>query len=179
MKHLPNIISCFRIALSGALFFFTDRPAVFIFLFILCGISDAADGYIARRFGLETRLGARLDSLGDFLFTAAAIYAIFPLISHESIILSFIVFIFILRIANLTITKLKFRQWGVIHTIGSKVTGAILFVFVPVCVARVFIPFWPAVAVCAASSLSALDETAILLTSKTYDENRPAFFYRK
>ena len=34
-------------------------------IFILAGVSDAIDGFIAKRFGLRTELGAYLDPLAD------------------------------------------------------------------------------------------------------------------
>ena len=34
-------------------------------LFVLAGISDAVDGFLAKRFGMATELGAYLDPLAD------------------------------------------------------------------------------------------------------------------
>jgi cardiolipin synthase (CMP-forming) len=65
--NLPNLISLGRLlsvpiaiwlALSGAF-------AGAFWLFVASGISDAVDGFIAKRFDQRTRLGALLDPLAD------------------------------------------------------------------------------------------------------------------
>ena len=64
---IPNLITLGRILLvpivvwaiwSGAMW------AAFV-LFLAAGVSDAVDGYLAKRFGMTTVLGAYLDPLAD------------------------------------------------------------------------------------------------------------------
>ena len=40
--------------------------AVLFVLFIICGISDDLDGYIARKYNMKSSLGAKLDNIADF-----------------------------------------------------------------------------------------------------------------
>jgi cardiolipin synthase len=52
-------------------------------IFILAGVSDAIDGFIAKRFNLRTELGAYLDPLADkalliSIYVSLAIYAGLP-----------------------------------------------------------------------------------------------------
>lgn len=52
-------------------------------IFVLAGVSDAIDGFIARRFNLRTELGAYLDPLADkalliSIYVSLAIYAGLP-----------------------------------------------------------------------------------------------------
>ena len=69
LRGLPNLLTCARIALSPlialALIRSECRPA--FWLCLVAGITDAADGYLARRFGGITRLGAYLDPIADKL----------------------------------------------------------------------------------------------------------------
>ncbi|MGD8497741.1 MAG: CDP-alcohol phosphatidyltransferase family protein [Chromatiales bacterium] len=66
-KHLPNLITGFRLVLVlpiAWLILRDDYPAA-LALFFLAGASDALDGYLARRHDWGTPLGAFLDPLAD------------------------------------------------------------------------------------------------------------------
>ncbi|MBM3609174.1 MAG: CDP-alcohol phosphatidyltransferase family protein [Alphaproteobacteria bacterium] len=64
---LPNMISLARLVLVPVVVVFMiqlDWLIAFL-LFVVAGISDAVDGYIAKRFNLRSELGAYLDPLAD------------------------------------------------------------------------------------------------------------------
>lgn len=69
---LPNAISLMRIALVvPILLFILDGGFGWaLVLFWLAGFSDGLDGYLAKRFGWHTRLGALLDPVADKLLVA-------------------------------------------------------------------------------------------------------------
>ncbi len=67
MISVPNVFSFARL-LSVPLavwLMIEDRMAFAFWLFIAAGITDAIDGYIAKRFDARTELGAFLDPLAD------------------------------------------------------------------------------------------------------------------
>ncbi len=71
---LPNIITMFRIVLIPvylAVFYSGNEGSVLMagLIFMVAGISDVADGYIARRFNLMSKLGAVLDPFADKLMS--------------------------------------------------------------------------------------------------------------
>lgn len=71
-RQLPNLISGLRLALIVPIaitLLHRDWPAA-IALFMVAGLSDGADGYLAKRFGWQTRLGAYLDAAADKLLVA-------------------------------------------------------------------------------------------------------------
>jgi cardiolipin synthase (CMP-forming) len=74
VRHIPNFISAVRILLVVpiALALAQQRLALSILLFALAGASDAADGFLARRFGWQSELGAVLDPIADKLLLATA-----------------------------------------------------------------------------------------------------------
>jgi cardiolipin synthase len=64
---LPNLISIIRILLVPlivSLMLGKDYELAFL-LFLVAGLSDAIDGYIAKRFDMRTELGAYLDPIAD------------------------------------------------------------------------------------------------------------------
>lgn len=73
-RHLPNFLTGLRLAAAPALALLlvsgSDRAALGVFAF--AGLSDAADGYLAKRFGLATRFGRLLDPAADKLLMTAA-----------------------------------------------------------------------------------------------------------
>jgi len=74
MRHLPNLLTWLRLAAAPALAFLlvtgADRLALGVFAF--AGLSDAADGFLAKRFGFASRFGRYLDPAADKLLMLAA-----------------------------------------------------------------------------------------------------------
>lgn len=64
---IPNIISIARMFLVPVVVWLiiTGHMATAFWMFVLAGISDGVDGFIAKRFDQETELGAYLDPLAD------------------------------------------------------------------------------------------------------------------
>ena len=78
MKHVPNILSIFRICLVPVfvLAYFLDPRDIKVYAIIIyafAALTDLLDGYIARKFDAQSNLGNVLDPLGDKLMTFAAI----------------------------------------------------------------------------------------------------------
>ncbi len=179
MERLPNLISCFRIVLSVTLLLLIDKPTLFAISYFLCGISDVLDGYLARRLSVETTLGIKLDSVGDFTFYAVWLFMLLTFVNNGDggLIVTCVIIITIIRVANLMITKAKFKQWSVMHTIGNKLTGFALFLMLPICVLTDGVQSWNIIIVSLVAALSSLEESVILLNNKTYDANKRSFFF--
>jgi CDP-diacylglycerol--glycerol-3-phosphate 3-phosphatidyltransferase len=82
MKALPNLLSGLRLVLAPTMVVAaaaTGSRLWFLILFGLCLLTDALDGFIARRWHAESDLGRRLDSWADYVMTAAAVAAIWLL----------------------------------------------------------------------------------------------------
>jgi CDP-diacylglycerol---glycerol-3-phosphate 3-phosphatidyltransferase len=87
MYNLANQLTLFRILLIPLLvvvFYlpFDWRFPVAAILFTIAGITDWADGYIARKYSLSTPLGAFLDPVADKLMVAVALGLLIEL--HDS-----------------------------------------------------------------------------------------------
>lgn len=67
VSYIPNLLTVLRIAATPLLIMLLKYemfPGALL-LFVLAGISDGLDGYIAKRFQYQTRLGAILDPVAD------------------------------------------------------------------------------------------------------------------
>ena len=78
-RHLPNLLSALRLLaapLAAFLIAAGDDMAALL-VFALAGASDAADGFIARRWGHTSRFGAWLDPAADKLLMLACFVALY------------------------------------------------------------------------------------------------------
>ncbi len=95
-KILPNALSIFRLADAILLFVlwkFSLGASIFILLILLGILSDFLDGFLARRLGATSRLGAILDPVADKVF----VNILFLLLYLEKLIPFYFLFVVILR----------------------------------------------------------------------------------
>ena len=64
---IPNLITIARIISVPLIVWFilTGQNGLAFSLFVLAGISDGVDGYLAKEYGWQTELGAYLDAIAD------------------------------------------------------------------------------------------------------------------
>ena len=69
LKHLPNTLTIIRFLLIPfiVLYIFTGNYILAFIFFTLSGITDIADGFIARKFNLISNFGKLMDPLADKL----------------------------------------------------------------------------------------------------------------
>lgn len=176
-KHIPDIITLIRIPLSLSLFLAVNDEWLFVTIYLACGLSDVLDGFIARKMNVQSESGAKLDSLAD-LFMFGTILGVLMIWDWQGVMrfVPALVVIALIRITNLFIVFYKFNRFAVIHTLGNKLTGILIFT-VPLFyivthsldIARVTLFF----------ALSAsLEESCIILKMKVLDTNRKGLFFR-
>jgi len=73
-KDIPNTITIFRFLLVPPVVWYLlqGRFGMALILFGVAGLSDAIDGYLAKRYGWTSRLGALMDPLADKLLLVSA-----------------------------------------------------------------------------------------------------------
>jgi cardiolipin synthase (CMP-forming) len=83
---IPNLITLGRILLVPVLVWAiaSGEMRIAFVLFLAAGVSDAVDGFLAKRFGMATALGAYLDPLADkamlvSIYVALAVIGAIPL----------------------------------------------------------------------------------------------------
>jgi CDP-diacylglycerol--glycerol-3-phosphate 3-phosphatidyltransferase len=86
-RNLPNLITIGRILACPAIFAMAMAPSVSVrygasLLFVVAGLSDLWDGYLARKHGWITDVGKLLDPLADKLLLLST-FVPFYLISHR------------------------------------------------------------------------------------------------
>jgi cardiolipin synthase len=92
---IPNLITLGRILLVPIVVWAIASGEMWIafILFVAAGVSDAVDGFLAKRFGMTTELGAYLDPLAD----KALIVSIYITLSVNGIIPIWLVILVVSR----------------------------------------------------------------------------------
>ena len=126
-KYLPNLISISRGVAAIAILFTTAFSLPFWALYVWCGISDMIDGPLARRLGAESKSGAAIDSISDFVFVIAAAIKIIPALTLPSWlwwVIGAVALVQVLRMAYL-----YFRKGGAegLHDKANKIIGVVLY----------------------------------------------------
>ncbi len=143
-------------------------------LYAIGGISDILDGYIARRMGLSSPYGAKLDSTADFIFIFVVVVTLIPVFPWEPWMLTWVGGIAAIRFITFGIGYAKYHKMPWLHTIANKVTGLLLFL-TPL--------FWrlgcgriSAYTLYFVAVVSAIEELLITLRRKNLDSNIKSIF---
>jgi cardiolipin synthase len=74
VSYIPNILTLLRLAAAPVLVVLLrdESYGLGLAIFLLAGISDGLDGYIAKRYHCESRLGAILDPIADKVLLVSA-----------------------------------------------------------------------------------------------------------
>ncbi len=128
MKHIPNILSASRIALCLPLLLVDAMTVPFWVLYVIAGTTDMLDGFLARRWGIESKFGARLDSFADFVFVLAVGYKLFPWLKLPATLWVMIGLIALVKTVNAVSAYLVRQRIEFLHTKANKLTGFLLFI---------------------------------------------------
>ena len=125
IANLPNALTLGRIVLIPVIvvvFYLPYQwsPLISAIVFGLAGLTDWVDGYLARRMGQTTKLGAFLDPVADKLMVATALVLLVEV--HESAFLAIPAIVIISR--EITISAL--REW--MAELGKRASVAVSYV---------------------------------------------------
>lgn len=107
--HLPNLITGLRLLLVPVILWFliAGRHAEALVLVCIAGLSDGADGFLAKRYGWQTRLGAILDPLAD----KALLMGTFVVLGVQGFLPLWLVVLALLRDMLILAGALSYQLW--------------------------------------------------------------------
>jgi cardiolipin synthase len=108
-RQIPNIISSIRILLVApiAVALAHHQLSTTIALFGIAALSDAADGFLAKRYGWQSELGAVLDPAADKLLLAT----VFITLAYMKLVPSWLMAAAVVRDAVIVLGALVYRYW--------------------------------------------------------------------
>ena len=135
---IANCITVSRILFSLCLFFLSPSSVSFTVLYLLCGLTDVLDGFLARKLHTESKTGELFDSIADLFFAVVYALKILPLLNVPYWIWIWTAIIAVTKITGIVIASGKVHQLVIEHSFGNKLTGLLLFLLpLSVCAADV------------------------------------------
>lgn len=114
------------------------------------------DGAIARKTGAVSKVGAKLDTVADFVFILVCSIKILPLIHIPAWLWGWIVIIALIKIFNITLVIIRKKELISVHSLLNRITGFALFLL-PLSLAFVE-PTYSVVTTCLLATIAAMQE---------------------
>ena len=168
---LADSMTALRILASGCLLVLPMGSLWFLAVYTLAGLTDALDGWVARKTGTSSEFGARLDSIADLLFYGILLFRLFPVLWRllPRKIWYAVGAVLLIRLKAYAIAAVKYHRFASLHTYLNKATGAAVFLI------PFFLPFSCGVVfcwiVCAVAFTASAEELILHLTHPVYDAN--------
>ena len=163
MKCLPNILSSLRMVGAVALLPCNVSSSTFWVLYIVCGISDIADGWLARKLKCVSKKGALLDSLADICFVACCACRILPILELPQWLWLWAGVIVAMKVVNQLSALVRYGHCSFPHTLANKWAGFLLFIAVPM----TFMSIIPISIVAAVATFAAIHEGCVLARAES------------
>ena len=163
-----NFVTLLRIAGTLGLIILRPMSPLFFCVYTAAGLTDALDGWLARKTGTASAFGAKLDSIADLLFYAVMLIRLFPVLWRMlPVPLWYAVGgVLLLRLAAYCAAAVKYHRFASLHTWLNKLTGGAVFLLPYMLGFPWGIAFsW---AICVLAGVASLEELAIHLRRKTY-----------
>lgn len=126
---IPNMLTAARF-IGGLVLIFLPIPGkAFLTVYILCGLTDALDGFLARRLKTASPFGAKLDSIADLTFYGVSLIRMIPILRRRlpGWIWYLVAFVLALRLTSYLVAAFKLHRFAAVHTVANKATGALVF----------------------------------------------------
>lgn len=149
---MANTITVFRIIFSIIILFFPTFSKAFYFLYLIAGLSDMLDGFIARKTNSVTRLGSLLDTIADTVFLIICFIKILPYLSLPLWIIIWIIIIALIKLS----TIIKNRGFVDYHSVLNRVAGFLLFLL-PLTMEIINITYC-SIVICIVATVAAIEE---------------------
>ena len=141
--YIINSITLYRLIASLALFYFilANDLQAFRWMLVVSFFTDAIDGYLARRFGVTSIMGSRIDSVADDLTVLMAVIGL--VVWEQGFVVqefTFIILLFAVYLVQLISALVKYGRITSFHTYLAKLAAVLQAVFL---ILVFFLPEWP------------------------------------
>ena len=130
--YIVNGITLYRIIAAPVLFLLVinHKQDIFKWLLAISFLTDAIDGFIARRYKITSKLGSTLDSIGDDVTIVAAVTGIFVLkpefVRQQATPIIMLLALFLLQTI---LALIRYRKLSSFHTYAAKIAAILEGIF--------------------------------------------------
>lgn len=177
--NAADTVTSLRMAASLILLILPLRSAWFLVVYTLAGLTDALDGWLARKTGTVSEFGARLDSVADLLFYGILLLRLFPVLRQALPVTIWyaVAVILLVRLTAYAVAAAKYHCFASLHTWLNKLTGGAVFLLPYALVLSSGIAYsW---FVCILALAAAVEELVMHLCRNEYRADRKTIFHRK
>ena len=164
---MANVITGIRILVSVALLFCSVFSPIFYAMYLIAGLSDMADGIVARKTNSVSEFGSRFDSIADFVFVAVCLIKILPVMDIPIWLYVWTAVITLIKIINIISGVAKQKRFAPVHTAMNKVTGVLLFML-PLTLSIVPLKY-SGIPICSVATFAAIQEEHFIRTGKNIE----------
>jgi len=161
---MANAITIFRMVASIVLLFCPVFSPAFYMFYIMAGVSDMLDGFVARKTNTASRFGAKLDTIADYVFVIVCLIKLLPVIRIPIWMYVWIGIITLIKVVNIASGFAVQKTFISVHSAMNKATGVLLFLL------PLTIPVLPlkysAIVVCALATFAAIQEGHLIRTGE-------------
>ena len=161
---MANVITGIRILVSAALLLCPVFSPIFYAMYLIAGLSDMADGIVARKTNSVSEFGSRFDSIADFGFVAVCLIRVLPVLDIPIWLYVWTAVIFFVKIINIISGYVMQKKYVAIHTTMNKATGALLFML-PLTLTVVPL-IYTGIPICSVATFAAVQEGHFIRTGK-------------
>ena len=165
---MANAITIFRMAASIVLLFCPVFSPAFYVFYIMAGLSDMLDGFVARKTNTVSKFGAKLDTIADYVFVIVCLIKLLPVIRIPIWMYVWIGIITLIKVVNIASGFAVQKTFISVHSAMNKATGVLLFLL------PLTIPVLPlkysAIVVCALATFAAIQEGHLIRTGELNGE---------
>ena len=179
---IPNAITAIRIIAAIVMIFLPFPSVAFFIVYGVCGLSDALDGFLARKLNASSKIGSILDSASDLIFYTVMGIKVFPTMLKLFNWSHWIFFIIPLAIHIVVyiFCAIKYKKFSAIHTYANKVLGALVFLYPFTLIGEIYLLYTLYIYIGGCIAIYASSETLLIhIISKRYDERNKSIFLLK
>ena len=114
---MANILTISRIVLTLPLLCLPVLSDPFAVLYVIAGLTDMLDGAIARKTGTVSKVGAKLDTAADFVFTVVCLMKLLPIIELPLYLLIWTAVIAAIKLVNILSGFVVQGKFVTVHSI--------------------------------------------------------------
>lgn len=181
LRHVPNALCFLRMGLVGVLWALAvgQHRVAFVVVLALTYMTDGLDGYLARKYHLQTPFGAKLDTIADNLVSISLLGWVYlllrELVTEHGLLIAALLGGFLVDIG---LQYARFGRRVALHLYSDKVSQWLMALFLVH--AFLFRPNHVLMYLAAAAvGYALIEEIALLSTRRDLDETVRSAFSRR